>query len=60
MKAMIAAWLIRHRIAYDHIHDGPGKPPAHAYIDDKAVSCRPEYDGPKAFDAALSATQDLL
>lgn len=53
MKMKIKSWLDKHNLAYTAIHDGQGKPPAHAYIDDKAVSCRPEYDGQKAFSTAL-------
>lgn len=59
MKAKIESWLTRHRIEFASIHDGQGKPPAHAYIDDKGVSCRPEYDGPKAFDVAAAMTAKL-
>ena len=59
MKAKIEAWLTRHRIEYSHVYDGAGKPPAHAYVDDKGVACRPEYDGPKAFDMAAALTAKL-
>jgi len=50
---LIEKWLRRHQIEFDSVWAGAGKPPAHAYIDDKAVTCRPEYDGPKAFKSAL-------
>ena len=59
MKEKIETWLKRHRIEFTSVHDGPGKPPAHAYIDDKGVACRPEYDGPKAFEIAASLTAKL-
>jgi len=59
MKSRIETWLDRHKIEYDHVHDSEGKPPAHAYIDDKGVSCRPEYDGQKAFTQALGLVEKL-
>ncbi|MEE9348346.1 MAG: hypothetical protein V3U82_09120 [Robiginitomaculum sp.] len=59
MRGKIEDWLDKHRISYDHVHDGAGKPPAHAYIDDKGVSCRPEYEGAKAFKTALGLVENL-
>ena len=59
MKAKIETWLDRHNLAYTSVHNGQGKPPAHAYIDDKGVSCRPEYDGQKAFTQALGLVAKL-
>ncbi len=58
-EAAIEAWLKAHNIPYTTIHTGAGKPVAHAYVDDRAVTCRPLDDGPAAFDAALSAIADL-
>ena len=57
--AAITDWLAHHKIPYDHLHIGTGKPVAHAYIDDRAVPCRPLDDGVKAFERALKATRDL-
>lgn len=59
MKTRISKWLERHNIVYDSIHSGHGKPMAHAYIDDRAVACRPEHDGQDAFAAALAAAAKL-
>ncbi len=59
MKTKIEDWLSRHRIEFDQVYSGAGKPPAHAYIDDKGVSCRPEYEGPKAFNTALGIVEKL-
>ena len=59
MRVKIETWLDKHSLAYTSIHDGQGKPPAHAYIDDKGVSCRPEYEGPKAFTQALGLVEKL-
>lgn len=41
-------WLDRHGFAYDHIWSEPGKPIANFYVDDRAVTCRPQED-PGAF-----------
>ena len=59
MRAKIETWLDKHSLAYTTVHDGQGKPPAHAYVDDKGVSCRPEYEGPKAFTQALGLVEKL-
>ena len=61
-KALVeamTAWLDEHGFAYASIHDGPGKPPAQAYIDDRGVACRPEEDGVKAFATAAKAAKGL-
>lgn len=42
LKGIVKAWLDRHGFAYHDIYTGQGKPPAAAYIDDRAVCCRPE------------------
>lgn len=49
---LVGAWLDRHGFAYDEIYTGKGKPFATAYIDDRGVSCRPQDDGPEAFEKA--------
>lgn len=59
MKGKIEDWLTRHRIEFTSVHDGPGKPMAHAYVDDKGVACRPEYEGQKAFSTAAAITAKL-
>lgn len=40
----VQAWLESHDIPYDEIWTGKGKPYAVAYVDDRAVACRPERD----------------
>ena len=47
------AWLERHRMPYDEIYCGQGKPHAIAYVDDRGVTCRPQEDS-EAFNKALS------
>lgn len=59
MQARIEAWLTRHQIPFNSVYNGEGKPMAHAYVDDKGVSCRPEYEGQKAFREALSLVESL-
>lgn len=51
----VETWLKRHRYAFDEIHTGGHKPRAHAYVDDRAVPCRPQED----LDAFKNATADL-
>ena len=42
LLALVQGWLDRHGFTYDEIYEGQGKPIASAYIDDRAVVCRPE------------------
>jgi hypothetical protein len=37
----VKAWLDKHGFAYTEIYTGAGKPMAAAYVDDRAVRCRP-------------------
>ncbi len=55
----IEDWLEEHGFAYSRVHTGLGKPPASAYIDDRAVACRPQDDGVVAFDNAMEKVQEL-
>jgi hypothetical protein len=57
--AEISHWLDTHKLPYDEIHASPGKPLAHAYIDDRAVVCRPQRDGGAAYSTALQAARRL-
>ncbi len=38
----VRLWLDAHGFAYDEIYTGQGKPLAAAYVDDRAVECRPQ------------------
>jgi len=58
-RKLVTAWLDRHGFAYDEIYTGNGKPFANAYIDDRAVSCRPQEDGGEAFAQALEGVEKL-
>jgi len=44
LRLEIDMWLSAHGFAYDSIWIGQGKPLAIAYIDDRAVVCRPEHN----------------
>lgn len=51
-------WLDKHDFDYAEIYIGQGKPLASAYVDDRAVRCRPQAD-PRAFEAALARVREL-
>ncbi|MEM7014875.1 MAG: hypothetical protein AAF585_25725, partial [Verrucomicrobiota bacterium] len=51
-RELVEAWLDEHGFAWSEVYSGQGKPRASAYIDDRAVSCRPQADGPVAFQTA--------
>lgn len=55
----IANWLDNHGFIYDEICTDRAKPIAKAYVDDRAVPCRPESDGPQAFSRATELIADL-
>lgn len=59
LEKRIRHWLDAHGFAYTEISTGVAKPLASAYVDDRAVPCRPAEDGPAAFDDALRAVHQL-
>lgn len=56
----VRAWLDDHDLPYDAIYCGGGKPIAAAYVDDRAVVCRPQDDGPGGYLLALECVQELI
>ena len=44
LQERIVQWLALHDIPYDEVYIGQGKPFADAYVDDRAVECRPQSD----------------
>jgi len=51
---IVEAWLNKHDMQYDSVSCGGGKPIAAAYVDDKAVVCKPrEVGSVEAYGAAL-------
>ncbi len=59
LEQRIARWLDKHGFAWDSINTGLAKPIASAYVDDRAVPCRPADEGIKAFDQALLAIEKM-
>ncbi|MFK7853672.1 MAG: hypothetical protein AB8B79_06140 [Granulosicoccus sp.] len=59
LEKRLTRWLERHGFAWDSISTGVSKPIASAYVDDRAVPCRPLEHGLAAFDQALSVVRDL-
>jgi len=42
LKTILKAWLNKHGFEYDDIWHSHGKPVCIAFIDDRAISCRPQ------------------
>jgi len=58
VSKIIVEWLRKHAINVDDIWGNEGKPFAHAYVDDRGVSCSPQNSPPaimyaQAFHSAL-------
>jgi hypothetical protein len=53
LRDRLVKWLDQHGFTYADVYVGQGKPPASAYIDDRAVVCRPQENGRLAFDLAF-------
>lgn len=61
LVSVVKDWLDKYNIPYDRIYEGEGKPIASAYVDDRAVTCRPQDDGPHiAYDLAYDAVEELV
>lgn len=61
IENVVREWLDRHEFSYKSIYRGVGKPPASAYVDDRAVTCRPQTIGPHAaFVEAEAEVRELL
>lgn len=60
--AIVKGWLEKHDIPHDRVFTGRGKPIAVAYVDDRAVLCKPhESPTPQAeWNAALAHVNSLL
>ena len=59
LRQVIEAWLNDNNLPFKNIYTGPGKPMAHAYIDDRAVACRPVEQGLAAFTQAMDDAREL-
>lgn len=61
LKGLVVQWLRMHKIPFDDVYTGQGKPPGIAYIDDRAVWCCPKTFGPEhAYVTAVEAVTNLL
>ena len=60
LRGLVQAWLDKHGFHYQDIYVGQGKPIAEAYIDDRAVSCRPQDSLPGEYACAMDDTKELL
>ena len=58
-KKKVRRWLEEHHLAFDDIYTGVGKPTADAYIDDRAVACRPQTGGRGDYETALLEARRL-
>lgn len=59
LRGHVVDWLERHELPYDDVYIGQGKPRAAAYIDDRAIQCKPQ-DDPEAYDMSLTELRALL
>lgn len=42
LVSMVENWLLKHHMHFDEVYAGDGKPYASAFVDDRAVPCRPQ------------------
>jgi hypothetical protein len=59
LEGMVRNWLTLHGFVYSSIYVGQGKPIAAAYIDDRAVTCKPQENGQLAYQRAVIAATVL-
>ena len=59
LRIHVVEWLEKHGFPFADVYIGQGKPRAAAFIDDRAIQCRPQED-PEAFDISLKALRSLL
>lgn len=52
LRNLIEIWLRQNKMDFDEVFVGVGKPLASAFVDDRAVECRPQEDS-EAFNQAL-------
>ena len=61
LRLLVEDWLVKHGIPFDSIACGEGKPLAAAYVDDRAVCCRPMKDiETQDYDTALRLCAALV
>lgn len=66
LAGLVSAWLTKHGFYFDEVYIGQGKPVAAAYIDDRAIMCRPQesanmlYGTNYAYRSALVGIRELI
>lgn len=58
LKRHVKDWLDIHGMPYDRLHTEAGKPIAFAYVDDRAITCRPQCNS-EAYREALRLCEAL-
>lgn len=59
LQQKIRYWLEKYGFTFSDVYVGQGKPPAVAYVDDRAVACDPQRDA-RAYAAALRRVKALM
>ncbi len=59
MRIRVIDWLEKHKFPFIDVYIGQGKPHVAAFIDDRAVACRPQTDQ-SAFENAIGTVRSLL
>ena len=60
IKNAMARYMEDNELVYDDIFMSGRKPPATAYVDDRAVSCTPQVTGSKAYVDALASIDKII
>ncbi len=60
VKVELEKWLDKHKLPYNRIWTGQGKPHASAYVDDRGVACVPQEKGEVAYRSALRSVAKLV
>ncbi len=59
MRIRVVDWLEKHGFPYSDVYVGQGKPLADAFIDDRAITCRPQEEK-NAFSTTVKELRKLL
>jgi hypothetical protein len=59
LRTLVVEWLEKYGFPFADVYIGQGKPRAAAFIDDRAIQCRPQHD-PEAFEKSLAELRSLL
>lgn len=54
LRKLIQEWLDKHGFTYHDIYVGQGKPICAAFIDDRAINCRPQKFGKSEYMGAIA------